>query len=68
MASAARSPIFSHFGETISGCSTIRAFQQEKRFMTESARRFDELNTRRSLARSVEKYVVSVSALDIVTV
>ncbi|XP_076072715.1 multidrug resistance-associated protein 1-like isoform X2 [Mytilus galloprovincialis] len=57
MASAARSPIFSHFGETISGCSTIRAFQQEKRFMTESARRFDELNTRRSLARSVEKWL-----------
>ncbi|VDI57681.1 ATP-binding cassette, subfamily C (CFTR/MRP), member 1 [Mytilus galloprovincialis] len=57
MASAARSPIFSHFGETISGCSTIRAFQQEERFMTESARRFDELNTRRSLARSVEKWL-----------
>ncbi|XP_063443601.1 multidrug resistance-associated protein 1-like isoform X2 [Mytilus trossulus] len=57
MASSARSPIFSHFGETISGCSTIRAFQQEKRFMTESARRFDELNTRRSLARSVEKWL-----------
>ncbi|XP_052070019.1 multidrug resistance-associated protein 1-like isoform X2 [Mytilus californianus] len=57
MASAARSPIFSHFGETISGCSTIRAFQQEERFMIESARRFDVLNTRRSLARSVEKWL-----------
>ncbi|CAC5371016.1 ABCC3 [Mytilus coruscus] len=57
LASAARSPIFSHFGETISGCSTIRAFQQEERFMIESARRFDVLNTRRSLARSVEKWL-----------
>jgi hypothetical protein len=43
--SAARSPIYSHFGETISGCLTIRAYQQQKRFIGESADRCDEVNT-----------------------
>ena len=35
--SISRSPIYSHFGETITGSSTIRAFKREKEFMLESA-------------------------------
>ena len=37
--SIAKSPIFSHFTETISGASTIRAFGQLQRFCDESERR-----------------------------
>lgn len=36
MESVAKSPIFSHFTETITGATTIRAFGQEKRFYQES--------------------------------
>lgn len=32
----AKSPIFSHFSETINGAATIRAFQQQNRFYQES--------------------------------
>ncbi|XP_074649425.1 multidrug resistance-associated protein 1-like isoform X1 [Tubulanus polymorphus] len=40
--SISRSPIFSHFGETLSGSSTIRAFKQEDRFIRESQQRVDD--------------------------
>ncbi|CAL8146547.1 unnamed protein product [Orchesella dallaii] len=39
--SVTRSPIYSHFGETISGASTIRAFKQQARFVEEMERRVD---------------------------
>jgi len=39
--SISRSPIYSHFGETITGSSTIRAFKREKEFMLESANKVD---------------------------
>merc|ERR1719244_560126 len=39
--SVSRSPIYSHFGETITGSSTIRAFKREKEFMLESANKVD---------------------------
>ena len=42
LSSAARSPIYSHMGETISGCSTIRAYQQESRFIQELIDRCDD--------------------------
>ncbi|KAJ8319363.1 hypothetical protein KUTeg_004454 [Tegillarca granosa] len=40
--SVSRSPIYSHFGETIVGVSTIRAYQQQGRFITESEYKVDE--------------------------
>lgn len=39
--SVTRSPIYSHFGETLSGVSTIRAYGLLKRFITESNYRVD---------------------------
>ncbi|XP_062549077.1 multidrug resistance-associated protein 1-like [Armigeres subalbatus] len=39
--SVARSPIYSHFGESITGQSTIRAYGQQGRFKEESDKRID---------------------------
>ncbi|XP_048239475.1 multidrug resistance-associated protein 1-like [Haliotis rufescens] len=39
--SKARSPIYSHFGETLSGASVIRSFQAQSRFIKESEDRVD---------------------------
>lgn len=39
--SVSRSPIYSHFGETVTGVSAIRAFGQQERFIKESEHRVD---------------------------
>ncbi|CAG7734589.1 unnamed protein product [Allacma fusca] len=39
--SVSRSPIYSHFSETLTGATTIRAFRVENRFITESERTID---------------------------
>ncbi|XP_053202214.1 ATP-binding cassette sub-family C member 3-like [Panonychus citri] len=39
--SVTRSPIYSHFGETLNGVSTIRAFNVSERFIQESAYKVD---------------------------
>ena len=39
--SNSRSPIYSHFGETLTGSSTIRAFNMEQSFITESENKID---------------------------
>ena len=36
-----RSPIYSHFSETVSGSSVIRAFRLEDKFIAESERKID---------------------------
>ncbi|KAL3269853.1 hypothetical protein HHI36_008911 [Cryptolaemus montrouzieri] len=41
MDSVSRSPIYSFFSETLTGTSTIRAYVQEDRFITESDKRLD---------------------------
>lgn len=55
--SASRSPIFSHFHETISGTSTIRAYQQQNRFISEISHRCDEVNTCHHILITSERYV-----------
>ncbi|GAB1607313.1 multidrug resistance-associated protein 1-like isoform X1 [Argonauta hians] len=42
--SVSRSPIFSHFGETVSGATSIRAFNKQKDFIKESEKRVDDYN------------------------
>ena len=41
MESISRSPIYTHFGETISGASTIRAYNRAKDFIVENESRID---------------------------
>ncbi|KAI8975515.1 multi drug resistance-associated protein MRP [Mycotypha africana] len=40
--SVGKSPIYSHFQETISGVSTIRAYEQQRRFMFENECKLDD--------------------------
>ncbi|XP_023165481.2 multidrug resistance-associated protein 1 isoform X10 [Drosophila hydei] len=40
--SVSRSPIYSHFGETVTGVSTIRAYAVEERFIEESDEKVDK--------------------------
>jgi ATP-binding cassette subfamily C (CFTR/MRP) protein 1 len=40
--SVSKSPIYAHFQETLGGISTIRAFQQQARFVQENEHRIDE--------------------------
>jgi len=42
--SISRSPVFAHFGETLSGISTIRAFHAEDRFLLRNRKRLDNNN------------------------
>jgi len=43
--SISRSPVYSHFSETLQGAATIRAFNQQQRFIRESELRVDENQT-----------------------
>jgi hypothetical protein len=40
--STSKSPIYSHFGESIAGVTVIRAYGLDQRFIAESERRVDE--------------------------
>jgi len=51
--SVSKSPMFSHFSETLDGIQTIRAYQQQLRFIAENNHRLDE---------NVKAYYPSVSA------
>jgi len=42
--SVSRSPIFQHFGETLNGVSTIRAYGDEQRFIRENLRKINDNN------------------------
>ncbi|XP_003374070.1 putative multi drug resistance-associated protein [Trichinella spiralis] len=43
--SVTRSPVYSHFQESLTGAAVIRAFQVQERFILESERRLDENQT-----------------------
>lgn len=40
--SVSRSPVYSHFNETLLGVSVIRAFQEQKRFIRQNDMKVDE--------------------------
>lgn len=40
--SVSRSPIYSHFGETVSGLSVIRAYGHQERFLQHNSKTIDE--------------------------
>ena len=40
--SISRSPIYSHFGETVSGATTIRAYGMTRRFIATNEKKIDE--------------------------
>jgi ATP-binding cassette subfamily C (CFTR/MRP) protein 1 len=40
--SVSKSPIFSHFGESLTGVSTIRAYNAQNRFIKEMDDKIDE--------------------------
>lgn len=44
LGSIARSPLFAHFSETLSGVSTIRAYAEQERFAKENSRKLDLSN------------------------
>jgi hypothetical protein len=39
MEAVSRSPIYTHFSETVTGCSTIRAFDRTESFISENERK-----------------------------
>jgi ABC-type multidrug transport system fused ATPase/permease subunit len=65
-----KSPIFSHFGETLNGISTIRAFGAQKRFIEQMENKIDEnliffypnnVVLRYILISSYKEYVLAIS-------
>ncbi|CAG2247906.1 ABCC1 [Mytilus edulis] len=54
---SANSPIYSQFAETISGTSTIRAYNQQGRFIDESAERIDAHKTAQNSAGVVSRWL-----------
>ncbi|CAF0855506.1 unnamed protein product, partial [Brachionus calyciflorus] len=43
--SASKSPIFSHFGETLNGISTIKAYKAQQRFINDIEKKIDHNNS-----------------------
>ncbi|XP_076074808.1 multidrug resistance-associated protein 1-like [Mytilus galloprovincialis] len=54
---SANSPIYSQFAETISGTSTIRAYNEQGRFIDESAERIDAHKTAQNSAGVVSRWL-----------
>lgn len=55
--STTKSPLYAHFGESISGSSCIRAVKQEKRFCAENARKIDMVNNLFALMNDCNRWL-----------
>lgn len=74
--SVSRSPVYAHFQESLGGISTIRAYQQQSRFIEENEWRVDanlrayfpSINANRCvfifLGKTLEKLITNVSFID----
>ena len=56
MESISRSPIYSHFGETVSGASTIRAYGMIKPFIQTNEDKIDNNQVQYLCQQTAEKY------------
>jgi len=61
--STAKSPLYSHFGESISGSSIIRASGQDCRFRQENCERVNELNKLFSLINDCNRSLLCTAVL-----
>ena len=52
------SPMYSHFGETVAGASSIRAYHRQEDFIEDSDRRLDEMQMARYPATLVNRWGV----------
>ncbi len=55
--SVRNSPIYSHFGESITGASSIRGYNQQLEFTAESDRLIDRMQQARFASIAVNRYV-----------
>jgi len=55
--SATKSPIFSHFSETLTGVSTIRAYESQKRFVSRMHKNMDENNIYVLIANYADRWL-----------
>lgn len=56
-----RSPVYSHFSETLSGVSVIRAYQAQDRFIAESLEKIDLFQKGNIASKTLNKYVSPLS-------
>lgn len=55
--SVSRSPIYAHFGETLAGLATIRAYRQQNRFILDNARLVDTNNRASILQLAIQRWL-----------
>ena len=67
LVSVTRSPIYSHFQESIDGASSIRAYRQQQRFSQECERRVDNNNIVYYLRTSANRWAAFVCGICVPT-
>ena len=66
--SVTRSPIYSHFQESLLGASSIRAYRQQDRFMKESEMRVDDNQIAYYPNICANRYMYTTVIVDVATV
>jgi len=61
IASAAHTPVFSHYADAIAGSETIRAFDASERFCDENVRRVANLSRAKVMTEAVQKWAQTLS-------